>query len=62
MKNIYLFLFLFNVTLSVGQSILLPSENIRNAFEKQYSKKKPVWTVVFGKNETDVNFASKIHV
>ncbi|KAF2511432.1 hypothetical protein EYY60_08345 [Flavobacterium zhairuonense] len=59
MKNIYLSLCVFYSTLSIGQSILLPSENIRNAFEKQYPKKKPVWTIVFSKSETDVNFAAK---
>lgn len=41
------------------QSILLPTENIVKAFEKQYPQKKPIWSMEYGKNENDIYFAAK---
>lgn len=59
MKNLFLFTAFLCCSFLMGQSILLPSEDIRKAFEKQYPKKKPIWSIEYGKNEDDINFAAK---
>ncbi|WP_343694579.1 hypothetical protein [Flavobacterium sp.] len=43
----------------MSQSILLPSENIIKAFEKQYPKKNPNWSMQYGAKEDDITFIAK---
>ncbi|SEP08649.1 hypothetical protein SAMN05444671_4434 [Flavobacterium sp. CF108] len=60
MKKILLFTAFLCFNFLIGQqSILLPSENIVKAFEKQYPQKKPIWSMEYGKNESDIYFAAK---
>lgn len=60
MKKLLLFKTLLCFNFLIGQqSILLPSENIVKAFEKQYPQKKPIWSMEYGKNENDIYFAAK---
>ncbi|KRB59842.1 hypothetical protein [Flavobacterium sp. Root186] len=59
MKKLLLFTTFLCCNFLIGQSILLPSENIVKAFEKQYPQKKPIWSMEYGKDENDINFAAK---
>lgn len=60
MKKLLLFTAFLCFNFLIGQqSILLPSENIVKAFEKQYPQKRPIWSMEYGKNENDINFAAK---
>lgn len=43
----------------LGQSILLPSENIEMAFKKQYPAKKPIWNIEYGTADDDIRFIAK---
>jgi hypothetical protein len=56
--NYFLFIAFFWFGLISGQnSTLLPSENVRQAFEKQYPKKKPIWTIEYSSNkEVDITY------
>lgn len=62
MRKFYLFVAFLCCKVLFGQAILLPSENIRSAFEKQYPQKKPIWTMEYGKNVDDIYFAAKFAV
>ncbi len=62
MRKFYLFVAFLCCKVLFAQAILLPSENIRNAFEKQYPQKKPIWTMEYGKNVDDIYFAAKFAV
>lgn len=59
MKNILLLMAFLYTSLFMGQNaLLLPSENIIAAFEKQYPNKKPVWTLEYGKND-EIKFVAE---
>ena len=59
MKKLLLFTTFLCCNFLIGQhSILLPSENIVKAFEKQYPQKKPIWSMEYG-NEDHISFAAK---
>lgn len=59
MKNVLLLIAFLYSSLFIGQnSLLLPSENVIAAFEKQYPNKKPIWTLEYGKND-DVRFVAE---
>ena len=63
MKFFYLFTAFLCFNFLIGQqSILLPSEKTVKAFEKQYPQKKPIWSMEYGKNENDINFAAKFTI
>lgn len=57
-KHFFLITAFLWCSFSIGQSILLPSDNIRIAFDKQYPGKKPIWVLVYGKNDDDIRFVA----
>ena len=60
MKHIYLFVFFIYSSFLIGQTgMLVPPENIREAFEKQYPKKKPIWDMEYSAKGDDVIFEAK---
>jgi len=62
MRNIILFAFVVCSNFLIAQNgILLPPENIRTAFEKQYPKKKPIWEVEYSSKNEDVIFEAKFN-
>lgn len=56
MKHFFLITAFLWYSFSIGQSILLPSDNIRIAFEKQYPGKKPIWFLKYGNTDDNVLF------
>ncbi|MEN2398816.1 hypothetical protein GKZ90_0003475 [Flavobacterium sp. MC2016-06] len=57
MKNLFVITSLLWCSfLLAQQSILQPPENIKLAFEKQYPKKKPIWSLELGNNDNDIKF------
>lgn len=54
MKNVLLLITFVCSFLVMGQnSVLLPSEEIRMAFEKQFPKTNPTWTIEYSAKKVD---------
>jgi hypothetical protein len=51
MKNVLLLIAFLCSNFFIGQSLLVPPDNVIRAFEKQYPDKKPIWDMELGKND-----------
>lgn len=62
MKNIFLFFaFLWYSFLLAQNSLIVPPENIRTAFEKQFPKKRAVWDIEYSSKGDDIIFEAKFY-
>ncbi|AWK06579.1 hypothetical protein HYN56_21045 [Flavobacterium crocinum] len=60
MRTFILFLFFICCNLVKGQGAsIVPPDNVINAFEKQYPKKKANWNVEYGSKNDDITFEAK---
>ncbi|OIV39874.1 hypothetical protein [Flavobacterium johnsoniae] len=62
MKNIFLAgAFLWCGLLLAQNSLVVPPQNIRTAFENQYPKKKAVWDIEYSGKSDDIIFEAQFN-